>query len=115
MDDDSTRLTDQERRVLAEMELALRRDAPELERNLKPRSWLGPARSMRWMWWLFVVLGVGLLTAGLLVAAVPVAAAGFVVLLIALHELTDGVDAGSIGRRVRGWFGLGERTPEDPS
>jgi Flp pilus assembly protein TadB len=117
-DDDSTRLTEQERRVLAEMEMALQRDAPELDHDFRRRGWRPRlprrGREARLVWWVLVVLGAALLTAGLLVGAVPVSAAGFVVLLVAVHELSFVVRPGSPWRRVRGWFTHDEGTPGPP-
>ena len=113
MDDDSTRLTEEERRVLAEMEMGLRRTAPDLERNLRRRTWRrgrhGPSRARRSLWVTALVLGVVLLGAGMLLAAVPVAAAGFVVVLVAIHVLTSDVHAEDVADRFRRWFRLEER------
>jgi hypothetical protein len=115
MDDESTQLTDRERRVLAEMELALRRDSPDLERSFRRRTWrrtraVRPAVP-RWMWWVTVVLGTGLLAAGLVLGAVAVGLAGFVAVLVAVHELSSDLDGGRAGGRLRRWFGLDERDP----
>jgi Protein of unknown function (DUF3040) len=115
-DDDSTRLTEQERRVLAEMEMALQRDAPELARDLRqrvhrprlPRN----GRSVRLLWWLAAVVGMALLGGGLLAGAVPVSAAGFVVLLVATYELSFIVRPRGPWRRIRHRFGQAEDTPD---
>ena len=116
-DDDSTRLTEQERRVLAEMELALKRDAPDLDHSFRQRS-RRPRVSLRghWsrlMWWGLLVLGTALLVTGLLIGAVLVGGAGFVVVLVAVHELSFIVRPGSAWRRVRQWFGRGDGAPDE--
>ena len=121
MDDDSTRLTERERRVLAEMEDALRRTAPELERSLRSRRGHHAERTRarrwtprRWIWWGAVVLGLGLLVAGLVLGAVPVAAAGFVATLVGVHALTSVLDASSVMQWARRRVGLKEPEPGDP-
>jgi hypothetical protein len=121
MDDDSTRLTERERRVLAEMEDALRRTAPELERSLRSRRRHDAERrrTRRWtarrrMWWVAVALGLGLLAAGLVLGAVPVGAAGFVATLVGIHALTAGADASSVAGWARRRVGLREPKTGDP-
>jgi hypothetical protein len=92
MDHESTRLSADERRILAEIEdglLGQRRTFLRLFR----RSTRPPRRGRaRRMWWtVLVVLGSCVLVGGLGVGAVWAAAAGFVAVLVGLHAVTADV------------------------
>ena len=101
MDDESTRLTAEERRIFAEIESALRgRQRPPFRQRLRRASgWKRVIAATG------VLVGTALIAGGLWFGPVVVAAVGFVAVVVGLSGL---VPVGAVGRmvgRVRRWFG----------
>ncbi len=100
MEDESTRLTAEERRIFAEIEASLRgSERRSLRDRLRP-----PSPWMRRMAAVAALLGTALLAGGLWFGSVAVAGAGFVVLLTGLSRLVAEGVAGRMLRRARRWF-----------
>lgn len=85
-------LSDEERRIFAEIEQGLRRRT---------------RRRVRRLWWTGVVVGIGLLAGGLIGGAVWVAALGFIAVLVSLFVLTSEVGPATVAERVRRLTGRG--------
>ena len=117
MPDESARLTEQERRILAEIELDMQHHDSDLARSLTGRSWFlraslsGRARPA---WWAALLGGVGLLVCGLPIGSVAVAAAGFVTTVVVVTALTSRIDTMCVLARVRRWVGA-TRPPRSDS
>ena len=92
MDHESTRLTENERRILTEIEnglLGRRRTFRQLiRRGNRPRI---NGRTRRVCWTVVMLLGTSMLVVGLAVGSVWAAAAGFVAVLVGLHAVTADV------------------------
>ena len=118
MDDESTRLTEKERRILAEIEAGLVRRRRRLLQSFRrrPRQPRRPSRRARRVWWAVVVLGNTVLAGSLWVGAVWAAAAGFVTVVVALSVVTADVTPAQGLARLRRLIGLGDdETPRGTS
>ena len=101
-DDEPPGLTNEERRILAEIEAGLR-DDPDFQRGFR-RHVRRPVRERftraSWRWWAAVVVGIGLLGYGLWIRVVWYSAIGFVLVLVAVARLTAGIDLARVRRNL---------------
>jgi len=105
-------LTPYERQVLTNVEAALRREDPALERTLSGRRhWLPAIASAVPACLAYIVAGTILMMAGLVTQLIPLAFAGFVTVLFGVTTLTERRDIVAWTREV---LGSGSPTPPRP-
>lgn len=115
---DDRPLTEEERRILAELELDLLRGERALPGGRHQRSRRRRRlASIAAPWWgAVVVIGAVLVAAGLITGMVPLAGAGYVVVLVGVEMLARRPALGRAFRRVVDALGLrrdrGEREPD---
>lgn len=111
MDHESTRLSDEERRILAGIEQGLKGGRFRfrgLFRRRSRRASPRPGGRARRVWWMGVVMSSCLLLGGLLVGAVWVSAVGFVAVVGSLFVVTADVVPARVVERLRRLIGPGD-------